>query len=91
MGKEAHRRLAAVLAADVVGYGRLMGEDEAGTLVALGAHREAPIEPNSEISVRFATYDSGDAVLDSLTLVDNFQWIAEPGTSVGTVPIENPK
>ena len=30
-----HRRLAAILAADVVGYSRLMGVDEAGTLVAL--------------------------------------------------------
>ncbi len=39
------RRLAAILAADVVGYSRLMGEDEAGTLDALRAHREALIEP----------------------------------------------
>lgn len=31
------RRLAAILAADVVGYSRLMGEDEAGTLAALKA------------------------------------------------------
>jgi class 3 adenylate cyclase len=29
------RRLAAILAADVVGYSKLMGEDEAGTLAAL--------------------------------------------------------
>ena len=29
------RRLAAILAADVVGYSRMMGEDEVGTLVAL--------------------------------------------------------
>ncbi len=29
------RRLSAILAADVVGYGRLMGADEAGTLNAL--------------------------------------------------------
>jgi class 3 adenylate cyclase len=29
------RRLAAILAADVVGYSRLMGADEAGTLAAL--------------------------------------------------------
>ena len=29
------RRLAAILAADVVGYTRLMGADEAGTLTAL--------------------------------------------------------
>ncbi len=39
------RRLAAILAADVVGYSRLMGEDEAGTLDALRAHREKLIEP----------------------------------------------
>ena len=29
------RKLAAVLAADVVGYSRLMGRDESGTLAAL--------------------------------------------------------
>jgi TolB-like protein/class 3 adenylate cyclase/Tfp pilus assembly protein PilF len=33
------RRLSAILAADVVGYSRLMGLDEAGTLAALNAHR----------------------------------------------------
>jgi len=35
------RRLAAILAADVVGYSRLMGEDEAGTAKAVREHREA--------------------------------------------------
>jgi adenylate cyclase len=39
------RRLAAILAADVVGYSRLMGADEAGTLTALKAHREGLIDP----------------------------------------------
>ncbi|MGA2794826.1 MAG: adenylate/guanylate cyclase domain-containing protein, partial [Roseiarcus sp.] len=37
----ATRRLAAILAADVVGYARLMGEDEAGTARAVREHREA--------------------------------------------------
>ena len=37
----AARRLAAILAADVVGYSRLMGEDEAGTARAVGERREA--------------------------------------------------
>jgi TolB-like protein/class 3 adenylate cyclase/rhodanese-related sulfurtransferase len=40
-----HRRLAAILAADVVGYSRLLGEDETGTLASLRAHREELIEP----------------------------------------------
>jgi adenylate cyclase len=39
------RRLAAILAADVVGYSGLMEKDEAGTLAALLAHRRELIEP----------------------------------------------
>jgi class 3 adenylate cyclase len=40
----AARRLAAILAADIVGYSRLMGEDEAGTARAVREHRE-PARP----------------------------------------------
>jgi adenylate cyclase len=39
------RRLAAILAADVAGYSRLMGEDEAGTLAALQTHRSELVGP----------------------------------------------
>ncbi len=39
------RRLAAILAADVVGYSRLMGTDEAGTLARLKKLRAEIIEP----------------------------------------------
>src|ERR1700746_3549723 len=39
------RRLAALLAADVVGYSRLMGADEEGTLERLKAHRRELIDP----------------------------------------------
>ncbi|TCU27983.1 TolB-like protein [Rhizobium azibense] len=38
---QVERRLAAILAADVVGFSRLMGVDEAGTARALRGHREA--------------------------------------------------
>ncbi len=44
------RRLAAILAADVVGYSRLMGADEAGTLAALKADRKELIEPKAALS-----------------------------------------
>src|SRR3954453_771857 len=40
------RRLAAILAADVVGYSRLVGADEAGALASLGVLRRGIIEPN---------------------------------------------
>src|SRR3954471_12442839 len=41
----AERRLAAILAADVAGYSRLMERDEAGTLARLNAHRKELVEP----------------------------------------------
>src|SRR5215467_492941 len=40
-----NRKLAAILAADVVGYSRLMASDEAGTLAALKWHRQTVFEP----------------------------------------------
>ncbi|MBX9945530.1 MAG: adenylate/guanylate cyclase domain-containing protein [Reyranella sp.] len=39
------RRLAAIIAADVVGYSRLMGRDESGTLARLREHRTQRFEP----------------------------------------------
>ena len=39
------RRLAAILASDVVGYSRLMGRDESGTLARLREHRKQRFEP----------------------------------------------
>ena len=40
-----NRKLAAILAADVVGYSRLMAADEVGTLAALKRHRELVFDP----------------------------------------------
>ena len=43
-GQPVQRRLAAILAADVAGYSRLMGEDEEGTLGRLKALRAELID-----------------------------------------------
>jgi adenylate cyclase len=43
--ERAQRRLAAILAADVVGYSRLMEQDEAGTLAILKRRRQTLLEP----------------------------------------------
>jgi len=40
------RRLAAILAADVVGYSRLMGTDEIGTITSLKSHRRELVDPS---------------------------------------------
>ena len=39
------RRLAAIMAADVVGYSRLMGRDESGTLARLRTNRVERLDP----------------------------------------------
>jgi TolB-like protein/class 3 adenylate cyclase/tetratricopeptide (TPR) repeat protein len=44
-GPGIERRLAAILAADVAGYSRLMGVDDVGTLQALKAHRREVVDP----------------------------------------------
>ncbi len=43
--KRVHRRLAAILAADLVGYSRLMGADEEGTITRQKTHRSELIDP----------------------------------------------
>lgn len=65
------RRLTTVLSADVVGYSRLMGEDEAGTLAMLKHRRREVFEP------LFAHYSGrvvklvGDGVLAEFSSVVN--------------------
>jgi adenylate cyclase len=44
-GAHAERRLAAILAADVAGYSRLIGADEEGTLRRLRALRAEIVDP----------------------------------------------
>jgi adenylate cyclase len=57
------RKLAAIVAADVAGYSRLMGADEAGTLAALESHRSGLIEPKiAEHRGRIAN-TAGDSLL----------------------------
>jgi hypothetical protein len=51
----------------------------------------APVEPGSVITLRFAIWDSGDHILDSTVLIDDFQWHAEPAGEPETTPIEFPK
>jgi adenylate cyclase len=45
MKQPVERRLAAILAAEMAGYSRLMGADEEGTLERLKAHRRALVDP----------------------------------------------
>ena len=57
------RRLAAILAADVAGYSRLMGSDEEGTLAALKAIRRDVIDPKIAAHRGRIVKTTGDGIL----------------------------
>ena len=57
------RRLAAILAADVAGYSRLIGEDEEGTLAALRAMRRDLIDPQIADNRGRIVKTTGDGLL----------------------------
>ena len=85
------RRLAAILSADVVGYSRLMGEDEAGTLNALKAHREACIDPAVEAHRGRTVKLMGDgALVEFPSAVDAVQCAAAIQDGIGTRNAEVP-
>jgi adenylate cyclase len=87
--EQVERRLAAVLAADVAGYSRLMGIDEEGTLARLKAVRKAIVDPaiakhrgrivkttGDGMLVEFAS--AVDAVRSSVEIQS---WMAEQNTA----------
>src|SRR6266487_5303740 len=57
------RRLAAIFAADVAGYSRLIGADEEGTLMRLTSHRRELIEPKIAEHQGRLVKTMGDGVL----------------------------
>jgi adenylate cyclase len=65
------RRLAAILAADVVGYSRLLGQDEAGTLASLKAARTGLIDPKIAERSGRVFKSTGDGLLAEFPSVVN--------------------
>lgn len=47
----------------------------------------SPVDPGSEISLRFTVYDLGDAALDSTVIIDKFEFSAEEATGSFTQPV----
>ena len=72
------RRLAAILAADVAGYSRLMGTDEEGTLERLKAHRRQLIDPKIAEHRGRIVKTTGDGLLaEFASVVDAVRCAAE--------------
>jgi adenylate cyclase len=77
------RRLAAILAADVAGYTRLMGEDEAGTLAALKSHRKELIEPKiAEHRGRLVKLMGDGALVEFASVIDALTCAADVQTGM---------
>ena len=72
--KRVQRRLAAVLAADVVGYSRLMGVDETGTLARLNALRDELLIPKvAEYGGRIVKTSGDGTLIEFPSAVDAVQ------------------
>src|ERR1700680_3573862 len=72
------RRLAAILAADVAGYSRLMGADEEGTLERLKAVRRQLFDPKIEEHQGRIVKTTGDGLLaEFASVVDAMRCAAE--------------
>jgi class 3 adenylate cyclase len=72
------RRLAAILAADVAGYSRLMGVDEEGTLERLKAHRRLLTDPKIAEHHGRIVKTTGDGLLaEFASVVDAVRCAAE--------------
>jgi adenylate cyclase len=87
------RRLAAILAADIAGYSRIMGTDEVGTLAALKAHRRDVVDPAIAAHKGRIVKTTGDGMLvefasavDAVTCAVAVQEKMAERTAEGTEP-----
>jgi TolB-like protein/class 3 adenylate cyclase/tetratricopeptide (TPR) repeat protein len=86
------RRLAAILAADVAGYSRLMGVDEEGTLATLKAHRSELIDPKiAEHHGRIVKTTGDGALVEFASAVDAVRCAMEIQRAMAERNASNPE
>jgi len=89
--KRAERRLAAILAADVVGYSRMMGEDETGTLARLQTIRKELLHPKvTEYGGRIVKTTGDGTLIEFPSAVDAVQHAVEVQTAIGPWHADTP-
>jgi TolB-like protein/class 3 adenylate cyclase len=89
--KRVRRRLAAILVADVVGYSRLMGEDEEGTLVALKGLRSRLIDPTvTDLGGRIVKLMGDGALAEFPSVIDAVECAIGIQRCVAAHNVENP-
>jgi len=87
-----HRRLAAIVSADVAGYSRLMGRDESGTLAALKAIRREVVDPKiTEHRGRIVKTTGDGLLLEFASVVDAMRCVIEVQTAMAEKTADIPK
>jgi class 3 adenylate cyclase len=78
------RRLAAILAADVAGYSRLMGADEEGTHAALKVYRHEIIDPKiAEHRGRIVRIIGDGLLVEFASVIAAVRWAVEVQRAMG--------
>ncbi len=91
MAEGTQRRLAAIVSADVVGYSRLMGADEAGTHARLKSRYAGLIEPMIAGHGGRVVKLMGDGLLAEFpSVVDAVSWAVESQTKVAELNTDGP-
>src|SRR5665213_184424 len=92
IGARVERRLAAILAADVAGYSRLMGADEEGTLARLKACRKALVDPKIAEHRGRIVKTTGDGMLVEFgSAVDAVRCAVEVQRAMGLSNVDVPQ
>jgi class 3 adenylate cyclase len=92
MAPRVERKLAAILAADVVGYSRLVGADEAGTIARLRALRKETIEPLiGEYRGRVVKLMGDGALVEFASAVDAVECAAAIQNAVAAREVAEPE
>src|SRR6185503_11588722 len=85
------RRLAAILAADVVGFSRMMGQDEEGTLARLKKLRAELVDPAIAEARGRIFKTTGDGLLvEFMSVVDAVQCAARVQAAIGSRAADAP-
>ena len=86
------RRLAAIVATDVVGYSRLMGRDESGTLSRLREHRKERLEPAlARYGGRLVKLTGDGALVEFASAVDALSAAIEFQQAVADANLQRPE
>jgi adenylate cyclase len=91
MSESTQRRLAAIVSADVVGYSKLMGADEAGTHTRLQARYGELVKPKIDAHGRRVVKLMGDGLLAEFpSVVDAVNWAVDVQTAAVEFEIDWP-